>query len=563
MADIVNNIWIFRLIELTPVLCHRDATRRPTKKAQSKLLLIGPGMFSKAECQVPATKGGQSLSGANAKRPARVRQPAVRGRRTRRPNTSSYSSQHGVGHIGAIGMDYQSQTSDSKARFGVPTRRKRADVGQVVRSNGKNIMNMHKNAASPQKQYPKKYETGESKRGGVKQWKLKYQRPSTTSKVQAGRYRRRRMPPSSPVHLSAPSEPKYSLPSSGKERSANKKNMPLRITSVNDADNETKQPAKHENGISLMNRPKDLVCGHVSGAVSVQGFKPNKPGWLNQDNVLELRDFNGRGLLSLVCVFDGHGKLGREVSEYCVQHLTSHMLGADVNLPFTPMVRQKITQAFLRLDDQLRLMIDTSNSGSTAVAAVLSHNSVLLAHVGDSRACVGRIIPAGGKSKNSRVEVMALTADHKPNRPDESQRVHNCGGRVSASPHYAVNAENATQRVWSAMPNIYGPGLAVSRSFGDAMAHTCGVTTIPEVRLYKLQPHDKWMCMATDGVWDVMSLNDVAAIVNRIIDRDPKKWNPKQAARMIVATARKRWRASPQANGRIDDITALVVKLKA
>ena len=63
MADIVNNIWIFRLIELTPVLCHRDATRRPTKKAQSKLLLIGPGMFSKAECQVPATKGGKAFLG--------------------------------------------------------------------------------------------------------------------------------------------------------------------------------------------------------------------------------------------------------------------------------------------------------------------------------------------------------------------------------------------------------------------------------------------------------------------------------------------------------------------
>ena len=61
------------------------------------------------------------------------------------------------------------------------------------------------------------------------------------------------------------------------------------------------------------------------------------------------------------------------------------------------------------------------------------------------------------------------------------------------------------------------------------MAHTCGVTTIPEIRLYKIQQYDRWVCIATDGVWDVLSLSDVGDIINSIASRS-LKWNPKQAA---------------------------------
>eukprot|EP00944_MAST-04C_sp_MAST-4C-sp1_P015439 g15439.t1 len=309
--------------------------------------------------------------------------------------------------------------------------------------------------------------------------------------------------------------------------------------------------------------PNQLIGGHVSGVVSLQGVKPNKPGWLNQDNALEVPDFGRQGLVALLGVFDGHGKEGRAVSTFCVSHLSQTLKNADIKPPFTPLVGQRLTQAFLDMDSQLRSNVNTANSGSTAVVLVLSASHILLAHVGDSRACVGRgHNQINQTQRNAPVpEVMALTSDHKPERPDECERVNNNGGRVGPSPHNAhVDPSVATQRVWSADPLYYGPGLAVSRSFGDSVAHTCGVTTIPEVRLYKIQPYDKWLCIATDGVWDVLSLGDVSNIINSIASRT-LLWNPKQAARVIVATARRRWRASPQANGRIDDITAMVVRL--
>jgi len=40
-------------------------------------------------------------------------------------------------------------------------------------------------------------------------------------------------------------------------------------------------------------------------------------------------------------------------------------------------------------------------------------------------------------------------------------------------------------RVWMAVKDT--PGLAMSRSLGDGLAHTCGVTWEPEIKHFKLK----------------------------------------------------------------------------
>merc|ERR1712224_301577 len=91
---------------------------------------------------------------------------------------------------------------------------------------------------------------------------------------------------------------------------------------------------------------------------------------------------------------------------------------------------------------------------------------------------------------------------------------------------------------------------------------SCGVITIPEVRVRTIHPCDRWLCVGSDGVWDVMSLQDVGDVIERVAARNPDAWSPTQAARLIVSTARRRWRRTPQACGRIDDITALIVRFQ-
>lgn len=57
-------------------------------------------------------------------------------------------------------------------------------------------------------------------------------------------------------------------------------------------------------------------------------------------------------------------------------------------------------------------------------------------------------------------------------------------------------------RVWLKHEDI--PGLAMSRSFGDAMAARVGVHAVPEVTFFELELEDKVIVIASDGVWEFL-----------------------------------------------------------
>jgi serine/threonine protein phosphatase PrpC len=65
-------------------------------------------------------------------------------------------------------------------------------------------------------------------------------------------------------------------------------------------------------------------------------------------------------------------------------------------------------------------------------------------------------------------------------------------------------------RVWLKHEDV--PGLAMSRSIGDNVAHTVGVTAVPVVREYFLKEDDTICIIASDGVWEFMSNKEVAEI---------------------------------------------------
>ena len=64
-----------------------------------------------------------------------------------------------------------------------------------------------------------------------------------------------------------------------------------------------------------------------------------------------------------------------------------------------------------------------------------------------------------------------LSRDHKPSEPDEMNRILKSGGRVEA---FRDNYGNfiGPERVWNKQGE--GPGLAMSRSFGDEVGHKVG-----------------------------------------------------------------------------------------
>ena len=48
------------------------------------------------------------------------------------------------------------------------------------------------------------------------------------------------------------------------------------------------------------------------------------------------------------------------------------------------------------------------------------------------------------------------------------------------------------------------PGLAMSRSIGDQFAHTLGVIATPDTKYIDLIPEDKFIFLASDGVFEFL-----------------------------------------------------------
>ena len=53
----------------------------------------------------------------------------------------------------------------------------------------------------------------------------------------------------------------------------------------------------------------------------------------------------------------------------------------------------------------------------------------------------------------------------------------------------------------------------MTRSFGDTVAASVGVTSDPEIFDYDLMTEDKIIVLASDGVWDLFTNSEVAKII--------------------------------------------------
>lgn len=58
------------------------------------------------------------------------------------------------------------------------------------------------------------------------------------------------------------------------------------------------------------------------------------------------------------------------------------------------------------------------------------------------------------------------------------------------------------------MENRVGGSLAITRAFGDHALKRDGVTAKPFINKHVLRPFDKFLVIASDGVWDVLEDQD-------------------------------------------------------
>jgi protein phosphatase 1L len=213
-------------------------------------------------------------------------------------------------------------------------------------------------------------------------------------------------------------------------------------------------------------------------------------------------------------VYDGHG--GDKVSSFLKDNLHTYFqqcLGDSK--------KQCFEDAFAKAEDYV---LKNYNDGSTAVVAYVDKDNTLhYAWAGDSRA----VLECGGKA-------CFFTHDHKPERIDEKARIQKAGGMVYFHGVWRVN------------------GIAVSRSIGDKQEKEYGldqIIALPEYADIQLTPHNHFMIVASDGLWDEMSNEEAVDMVTKGLQ---DQQSLKSIAETLQNTAIKK--------GSRDNITVCVVK---
>jgi len=289
---------------------------------------------------------------------------------------------------------------------------------------------------------------------------------------------------------------------------------------------------------------KELELDGIS-AVCKKGLKPDAP---NQDayTMVYVKE-----KFKLLVVFDGHGLYGHDVTHYLGDALVKLFISHD-SLECEP--QKAIVDSFVTSQQLLLSLththeLDSSMSGTTCTIAYVAtgSDSMLVAHVGDSRAVLCQI-----DSQNVLTSAVDLTVDHKPNLPEERERIEKAGGQVVFDVFF-------NYRVYSS--DGHG-GLNMSRALGDTTSHEAGVTEVPESKMVPIDVHrvdlrpdagnDICVIIATDGVWEFLSSRDAAELVGRF-----GRTGVRAAAEALAKRSYDLWMQDSE--GQIsDDITCVV-----
>lgn len=92
-----------------------------------------------------------------------------------------------------------------------------------------------------------------------------------------------------------------------------------------------------------------------------------------------------------------------------------------------------------------------------------------------------------------------------------------------------------------------GAQLAVTRAIGDHNLKRDGVIATPTIKRLLIKPKDKWLIIATDGVWDWFEEKDLLVITSK------EDASAKSIAEEVVKKSLEQ--------GSKDNITCLVIKL--
>lgn len=249
--------------------------------------------------------------------------------------------------------------------------------------------------------------------------------------------------------------------------------------------------------------------------------------------------------IQLYGVFDGH--VGAECSTYLKMHVEGH-LKENLQKAFVSILQDEkkgeifeeaaifnvLKCAFVHLGSEYR-MIHLKNTGKLARAgsaaniALTIGDDIWVSNVGDSRAI---LVSCEGPA-------IALSEDAKPQIPKYKRGAERRGGAV-------IQGVGGTSRVMGTGPLAYSLARAVGHD-----EETSGINPRAKVIKYSIPKEARkgsFLVIGCDGLWDIVSTNDVAATV-----RAHAHATPAEIAAILTKKAYQ--------TGSLDNITVLVVAL--
>lgn len=240
----------------------------------------------------------------------------------------------------------------------------------------------------------------------------------------------------------------------------------------------------------------------------------------------------------IFAVFDGHGRQGHHCSKFVKDQLSQELADREVTM-------EELCNAMVKTGDMLKAEtnIDSDFSGTTVLVVMVTSEAIISAWLGDSRAVMGTM-----SLSERALGVVALSKDHKPDLPLERKRILKAGGVIKQ-----LRDENGKKcgplRVFK--PSSTVPGVNFSRSLGDEAIHKYGVSSEVECFVQPRTPRDRFIVIASDGIFEFLDNLEVAEIVYH-------SQSVEQACRDLIRRARDLWIASEDA---ADDTTIICLKL--
>lgn len=211
---------------------------------------------------------------------------------------------------------------------------------------------------------------------------------------------------------------------------------------------------------------------HDVAVVAEQGLRESM-----EDTYTLIPDFANRGWL-FGGIYDGHG--GKSVAAFASENLY-RLVEDKIQAGFSP--QQAFKTSYKTVSENSKGI----HTGTTAVTFLVTDTCIITANVGDSRAILV-----------AKRRIQQLTKDHRIENESERNRVLSSGGEIMP-------------------PYVYfkGRGLMPTRSLGDHFFERAGIISTPAVKSHKININDLLLIAASDGLWDLLTNEEVAALARK------------------------------------------------